>query len=188
MSMFNPLLNPALRPPGPRQPGRMPGGARGGGERAPASALRPRPSPPSSPELGERGGRGRPRRPQTLVEPKDTAPGEGVGVPAAGSEAAGGRRPGHADWPEGQVLGGGELGGGSGATLQPRTAGGDRVSGKGKRCAGVGASACARQWAPTRTRAAPRSSGTSRAAGAWRSPPGSRGSALALEGAGTSAD
>lgn len=74
-----------------------------------ASPLRPQP-PPSSPELGGGGGWGRPRRPQTLVEPKDTTRGREWGrpedVPAAGSGTSGGRRPGHAERPEGQVLGG----------------------------------------------------------------------------------
>lgn len=71
-----------------------------------ASPLRPQP-PPSSPELGGGGGWGRPRRPQTLVEPKDTTRGREWGrpedVPAAGSGTSGGRRPGHAERPEGQV-------------------------------------------------------------------------------------
>lgn len=70
-----------------------------------ASPLRPRP-PPGSPELGGRGGRGRPRLPRTPVEPKDTARGRGDAprtYPRRGSGASGGRRPGHAERPEGQV-------------------------------------------------------------------------------------
>lgn len=63
-----------------------------------------------------------------------------------------------------------------------RSAGGH--SDEGQRRARVGASARASRG--RRPGPAPRSAGTSRAAGARRSPPGSRGSALALEGAGTS--
>lgn len=70
-----------------------------------ASPLRPRP-PPSSPELGGRGGRGRPLRRQTPVELKDTAWGSGRaprGRARGGFRASGGRQPGHAERPEGQV-------------------------------------------------------------------------------------
>ena len=81
-------------------------GARGGDERA-TSLTPPPPATPQQPELGERGGRGRPRRPRTPVELKDPARGRGWGrpedVPAAGSGASGGRRPWHAERPEGQV-------------------------------------------------------------------------------------
>lgn len=76
----------------------------------------------------------------------------------------------------------------SAAAPGPRAAaGGDSDSGEGTRRVHVGALARAREWTPTGTRAAPRASGTQRAARARRSPPGSRGSALAPKGAGTSA-
>lgn len=111
-------------------------GARGGDERA-TSLTPPPPATPQQPELGERGGRGRPRRPRTPVELKDPARGRGWGrpedVPAAGSGASGGRRPWHAERPEGQVLGGrGEPGSGPIAAPGPRTAAGSAsASGEG---------------------------------------------------------
>lgn len=73
-----------------------------------ASPLRPRPPPPrGSPELRGGGGRGRPRPLRTPVRAKGHCPGEG-GTPGGrtrggGSGASGGRRPGHAERPEGQV-------------------------------------------------------------------------------------
>ncbi|XP_032164352.1 translation initiation factor IF-2-like [Mustela erminea] len=87
-----------------------------------------------------------------------TLPGGGENAPRTyprrGSGASGGRRPGHAERPEGQVLGGrGEPGGGPSAAPEPRAAAGGGGGG-GTRRARVGASARAREWAPTGTRAA----------------------------------